>query len=196
MSSLFFNRRLAWQFAAKCQDWNSKIGRNLFSFLLMINNSGGNPIQCQLQTNWISKRPMHGWTVYRGNAWKVARKRKSWTSLNYFFELSTFILPLLVDFIYVIKIYVRSQKRVSGNRPLAWEHAPQWGKKSKKQGQIGKISASEASPAVAWGGGKGSPIFSPTSVFCLLWLEWIPQNQVGHLTFITQRYNLLHAMRI
>ena len=90
----------------------------------------------------------------------------------------------------MIKIYVRSLKRVSGNRPLAWEHAPQWGKKSKKQGQTGKISASEASPAVAWGGGKGSPIFSRLS------LEWIPQNQVGHLMFITQRYNLLHAMRI
>ena len=40
----------------------------------------------------------------RGNAWKVARKRKSWTSLNFSFRLSTFYLDY---FIYVIKIYVR-----------------------------------------------------------------------------------------
>ena len=28
---------------------------------------------------------------------------------------------------------------------LAWDQVPQWGKKAKKRGQIGKISASEAS---------------------------------------------------
>ena len=27
-----------------------------------------------------------------------------------------------------------------------------------------------------------------------LWLEWLPQNQVGHLMFITQRYTLYHAI--
>ena len=49
---------------------------------------------------------------------------------------------------------------------------------------------------------------TPTSIQCSflhcsrrcfvvrLWLEWIPQNQVGHLMFITQCYTLLHAMRI
>ena len=37
---------------------------------------------------------------------------------------------------------------------LAWDQAPQWGEKEKR-GQIGKISASEASPAVVWGGKSG-----------------------------------------
>ena len=37
---------------------------------------------------------------------------------------------------------------------LAWDQAPRSGKKA--QGQRGKISVSEASRAVAWGGGKGS----------------------------------------
>ena len=36
---------------------------------------------------------------------------------------------------------------------LAWDQAPHWGKKA--QGQQGKISVSEASRAVAWGGVKG-----------------------------------------
>jgi len=40
------------------------------------------------------------------------------------------------------------------------------GRKGKKRGQIGKISASEASPKVAWGGEKGAepgdmPLMSP-----------------------------------
>ena len=35
------------------------------------------------------------------------------------------------------------------------------GEKSKKRGQTGKISANEASPAVAWGGGKGSTLSRP-----------------------------------
>ena len=38
---------------------------------------------------------------------------------------------------------------------LAWDQALQWGKKGKTRGQIGEISASEASQAVSWGGGKG-----------------------------------------
>ena len=37
------------------------------------------------------------------------------------------------------------------------------GKKAKKRGQIGKISASEASLAVAWGGGKGPYFLSAFS---------------------------------
>ena len=44
---------------------------------------------------------------------------------------------------------------------LARDQAPQWGKKGKKRGQIGKISAKEMSRAVAWGGGKGGATFSP-----------------------------------
>ena len=32
----------------------------------------------------------------RGNAWKVARKRKSWTSLNFSFKLSTFYLAYIL----------------------------------------------------------------------------------------------------
>ena len=39
--------------------------------------------------------------------------RKSWTSINLSFQLSAFFF--LPSFIYVIKIYVRSQKRVSEN---------------------------------------------------------------------------------
>ena len=45
---------------------------------------------------------------------------------------------------------------------VVWDQAPQWGKRQKKQGLIGKISLSEASRAVAWGGGKGChPFPSP-----------------------------------
>ena len=46
---------------------------------------------------------------------------------------------------------------------LAWDQAPQWGEKGQKgRGQIGKISASEASRAVSWWGGKGDhPFPSP-----------------------------------
>ena len=65
---------------------------------------------------------------------------------------------------------------------LTWDQAPQGGKKAKKRGQIEKISASEASRAVAWGGGKGAALspspdylsadpaiffFSPTLIFLL-----------------------------
>ena len=38
-------------------------------------------------------------------------------------------------------------------RSLTWDQALQWGKKA--QGQIRKISVSETSRVVAWGGGKG-----------------------------------------
>ena len=41
---------------------------------------------------------------------------------------------------------------------VAWDQAPQWGKKA--LGQIGKISASEGSRAVPLGSLR-SPIFSP-----------------------------------
>ena len=39
---------------------------------------------------------------------------------------------------------------------VAWDQAWQWGKKVKKRGQIGKTSASEASPVVAWVGETGA----------------------------------------
>ena len=47
---------------------------------------------------------------------------------------------------------------------VAWDQAPQWGKRQKKQGLIGKISLSEASRAVAWGGGKGCHPFLLSSL--------------------------------
>ena len=43
---------------------------------------------------------------------------------------------------------------------VAWDQAWQWGKKVKKRGQIGKISASEARGAVSWGGGVGGGAWS------------------------------------
>ena len=43
---------------------------------------------------------------------------------------------------------------------VAWDQAWQWGEKAKKRGQIGKISASEASGAVFWGGGMGGGAWS------------------------------------
>ena len=33
---------------------------------------------------------------YRGSAWKIARKRKSWTSLNFSFKLGTFYLASIL----------------------------------------------------------------------------------------------------
>ena len=54
----------------------------------------------------------------RGNAWKVARKRKSWTSLNFSFKLSNFYLAsILLTWLKFMCVNVRSQKRVSGNQP-------------------------------------------------------------------------------
>ena len=44
---------------------------------------------------------------------------------------------------------------------IAWDQALQWGEKGKKRGQTGKISASDASPAVQLGRGKGHPFPSP-----------------------------------
>ena len=44
---------------------------------------------------------------------------------------------------------------------IAWDQALQWGEKGKKRGRIEKISASEASPAVQLGRGKGHPFPSP-----------------------------------
>ena len=38
---------------------------------------------------------------------------------------------------------------------LDWDQALQWGEKAKNGGQIGKISANEASTAVVWRGEKG-----------------------------------------
>ena len=43
---------------------------------------------------------------------------------------------------------------------VAWDQAWQWGKKAKKRGQIGKISAREVSGAVSWGGGMGGGAWS------------------------------------
>ena len=44
---------------------------------------------------------------------------------------------------------------------VAWDQAWQWGEKAKKRGQIGKISASEASGAVSWGGWAVEPGVMP-----------------------------------
>ena len=51
------------------------------------------------------------------------------------------------------------QKRYLPYR-VAWDQAWQLGEKAKKRGQIGKISASEASGAVSWGGGMGGGAWS------------------------------------
>ena len=48
---------------------------------------------------------------------------------------------------------------ISWTRAVAWDQARQSGKKAKKRGQTGKISAREASPAVAWGDYLSEPIF-------------------------------------
>ena len=45
---------------------------------------------------------------------------------------------------------------------VAWDQTGAVGKKGKKRGQIGKLSASEASPAVVWGGEKGDHPFPST----------------------------------
>ena len=53
---------------------------------------------------------------------------------------------------------------------VAWEQYSAVAGKGKKWGEIGKISASEASRGVAWGGGKGGPLSLPqtTSRLALL----------------------------
>ena len=58
-------------------------------------------------------------------------------------------------------IKVTPTSRVKVAFELAWDQAPQCGKKAKKRGQIEKISAREASRAVAWGGGKGAALSPP-----------------------------------
>ena len=55
----------------------------------------------------------------RGNAWKIAHKRKSWTLLNFSFKFSTFYLAsILFTWLKFTCVNVRSQKRISGNQPL------------------------------------------------------------------------------
>ena len=51
--------------------------------------------------------------VNRGNPWTVARKRKSWNSLNFTFNLNTLYLASIL----FTCVNVRSKKRVSGNEP-------------------------------------------------------------------------------
>ena len=52
-----------------------------------------------------------------GNAWKVARRRKSWTSLNFSFNLSTFYLAsILFTWLKFTCVNVPSQERVTGNQ--------------------------------------------------------------------------------
>ena len=55
------------------------------------------------------------------------------------------------NIIYVWTYGERDLTRERSTKILAWHQAPQWGKKEKR-GQIGKMSASEASPAAVWGG--------------------------------------------
>ena len=54
---------------------------------------------------------------------------------------------------------------------VAWDQAWQWGKKVKKRGQIGKISASEASWAVSWGGGMGGGALSHAFDAAVPWYQ-------------------------
>ena len=53
----------------------------------------------------------------------------------------------------------------------AWDQAWQWGGKAKKRGQIGKISASEASGAVSWGGGMGGGAWSHAFDAAVQWYQ-------------------------
>ena len=57
--------------------------------------------------------------VRKGNAWKDARKRKSWTSLNFSFEPSTFYLSSIsftwLKFTYVAKASVAKHAPVEIN---------------------------------------------------------------------------------
>ena len=58
---------------------------------------------------------------------------------------------------------------------IAWDQAPQWGKKAKK-GSTGKMSASEASPAVAWG---GETAFSPPQTTPPIFFPFPPNVEPG-----------------
>ena len=54
---------------------------------------------------------------------------------------------------------------------VAWDQAWQWGKKVKKRGQIGKISASEASWAVSWGRGMSDGAVSHAFDAAVPWYQ-------------------------
>ena len=54
---------------------------------------------------------------------------------------------------------------------VAWDQAWQWGKKVKKRGQIGKISASEASGAVSREGGMGGGAWSHAFDAAVQWYQ-------------------------
>ena len=71
---------------------------------------------------------------------------------------------------------------------LAWDQAPQWGEKEKRD-QRGKISASEASLAVVWGGKSGqtisrlasdSPMFFSFFPQCEAWSQAIALRACLH----------------
>ena len=54
---------------------------------------------------------------------------------------------------------------------VVWDQAWQWGKKAKKRGQIGKISASEVSGEVSWEGGMGGGARSHTFNAAFQWYQ-------------------------
>ena len=65
---------------------------------------------------------------------------------------------------------------------LAWDQAPRWGKKA--QGQIAKISVSEASRAVAWGGRKGSGAWRHALNATVPWYQTLVSCSDGSKVFM------------
>ena len=65
---------------------------------------------------------------------------------------------------------------------LAWDQAPHWGKKA--QGQRGKISVSEVSWAVAWGGGMGGGALSHAFDAAVPWYQILVSSSDWSSVFV------------
>ena len=72
--------------------------------------------QCRVILTWVKFTFAN--KIGRGNAWKVAHKRKSWTSLNFSFKLSTFYLAsILFTWLKFTCVNVRNLELFSWNQP-------------------------------------------------------------------------------
>ena len=87
----------------------------------------------------------------QGNVWKIARKRKSWTSLNFSFKLNTFYLAsILFTRLKFTCVNVRSQKRVSGNQPLSESLHPPLNANVMKQKRIVWVGQDNERVRIKW----------------------------------------------
>ena len=94
----------------KCSIYNSLALLRNWRWVLGLISSVAQCLRAYVRKIYVRK-----WN--RGNAWKVARERKSWTSLNFTFNLNTlYPASILFTWLKFTCFNVRGQKCVSGNQ--------------------------------------------------------------------------------